>query len=208
MIEIKCRVCGDTFKRCASILRKDKTIGYCSNCVRSEREKLNVTKRLQRERERTESRRIKEEKYIRSITKIRKCKQCEREYSTTKNIEGFCCIQCSKRYSNNLHELRRRHRLRENGKIDYSITLDKLIKRDKGKCRICGEKVDVDAYSINVDGVFVANSKYPSIDHINPVSKGGTHSWDNIQLAHMHCNTTKSNKPFYENEEGQIRMSV
>ena len=34
---------------------------------------------------------------------------------------------------------------------------------------------------------------YPSIDHTVPVSKGGTHTWDNVQLAHFYCNRVKGN---------------
>lgn len=37
---------------------------------------------------------------------------------------------------------------------------------------------------------------YPSIDHIIPVSHGGTHTWDNVELAHRYCNGVKSDKVF------------
>jgi 5-methylcytosine-specific restriction endonuclease McrA len=37
-------------------------------------------------------------------------------------------------------------------------------------------------------------SKYPTHDHIVPVSKGGKHTWDNAQLAHFECNTKKNAK--------------
>ncbi|MFC9724785.1 HNH endonuclease [Bacillus cereus] len=35
---------------------------------------------------------------------------------------------------------------------------------------------------------------YPSIEHIIPVSKGGTHTWDNVKLDHRKCNYLKSNE--------------
>ena len=35
---------------------------------------------------------------------------------------------------------------------------------------------------------------YPTIDHIIPLSKGGTHTWNNVQLAHMCCNAGKCDK--------------
>ena len=41
---------------------------------------------------------------------------------------------------------------------------------------------------------FIAGNDYPSIDHIIPISKGGQHTWDNVQLAHMICNSIKNNK--------------
>jgi 5-methylcytosine-specific restriction endonuclease McrA len=32
----------------------------------------------------------------------------------------------------------------------------------------------------------------PTVDHIIPVSRAGTHTWDNVQLAHALCNSMKS----------------
>ena len=37
-------------------------------------------------------------------------------------------------------------------------------------------------------------AKYPTVDHIVPLSKGGTHTWNNVQLAHMACNSGKCDK--------------
>lgn len=31
------------------------------------------------------------------------------------------------------------------------------------------------------------------MDHKKPISKGGSHTWDNIQLAHHVCNSRKGN---------------
>jgi 5-methylcytosine-specific restriction endonuclease McrA len=31
----------------------------------------------------------------------------------------------------------------------------------------------------------------PTVDHIIPLAKGGTHTWDNVQLAHWSCNSDK-----------------
>ena len=31
----------------------------------------------------------------------------------------------------------------------------------------------------------------PTIDHIIPMSKGGGHTWDNVQIAHAICNSRK-----------------
>jgi hypothetical protein len=64
---------------------------------------------------------------------------------------------------------------RANGPIDEDINILALIERDNGICQICEESCLED----------------PSIDHKRPVSKGGTHTWDNIQLAHRICNIKK-----------------
>jgi 5-methylcytosine-specific restriction endonuclease McrA len=32
------------------------------------------------------------------------------------------------------------------------------------------------------------------MDHIVPISKGGTHTLDNVQMAHRFCNLSKGNR--------------
>ena len=203
IVIVKCLSCGELLSRSAQIARKNKQL-TCSNCIKIK----NSTAIEQKMMIKNELNRIREEERIKSITKIKKCKQCSSEYSTTKNIEGFCCAKCLRRYKNNRRDLVRRHRLRENGKVDYTVTLDKLIKRDKGKCKMCGEMVDVNDYTVNEGGVFIASDRYPSVACINPVSNGGTHTWDNIQLAHRNCNTTKGNRAVYSDSGGQLTLAI
>lgn len=93
-----------------------------------------------------------------------------------------------------MKEITRDKRLKENGNVDYSITLEKLYKRDNGICQICGEKCDYNDYRKDEKNSFIAGINYPSIDHIIPISKGGQHTWDNIQLAHIGCNSSKGNR--------------
>lgn len=73
--------------------------------------------------------------------------------------------------------------------FDETITLKALIKRDAGICQICGEPTNDDDI---VNGRI--GRMYPTLDHIIPLSKGGSHTWDNVQLAHMHCNAGKCNR--------------
>lgn len=119
----------------------------------------------------------------------------------------YCSEACSNKASNRRKETARRHKLQENGKIDYSITLEKLIKRDRNTCHICGGKCNVND-CITVGGTFIAGDKYPSIDHLVPVARGGVHSWDNVKLAHRICNTKKSARRAFETESGQLRFAI
>ena len=73
--------------------------------------------------------------------------------------------------------------------FDDTISLKALIKRDKGICQICGAPTNEDDL---INGHI--GRMYPTLDHIIPLSKGGTHTWDNVQLAHMACNAGKCDK--------------
>lgn len=57
-----------------------------------------------------------------------------------------------------------------------SIQLHKVYERDKGICGICHTLVP---------------SNKASLDHIVPLSRKGTHTWDNVQLSHVRCNKSK-----------------
>jgi len=87
----------------------------------------------------------------------------------------------------------RARRRSSSGVMDRDITLEKLYNRSAGICALCGRHCDYEDYIFN-GSVFIAGNNYPSIDHIKPLSKGGSHTWDNIQLAHKRCNSVKSNK--------------
>jgi 5-methylcytosine-specific restriction endonuclease McrA len=64
------------------------------------------------------------------------------------------------------------------------IDISAIYQRDNWVCQICGKRVN-------------PNNKYPhplspSLDHIIPLSIGGTHEPRNVQLAHFRCNSLKS----------------
>lgn len=69
---------------------------------------------------------------------------------------------------------------------DRSINLKNVINKFNGVCQICGKPVDINDRDGNVIG-----KMYPTIDQIKPLSKGGGHTWDNVQLAHLICNSRK-----------------
>jgi len=73
--------------------------------------------------------------------------------------------------------------------FDSSITLKECVKRFNGICQICGEPVD----SYDIKGGHIRRL-YPTVDHIIPLSRGGSHTWENVQLAHMSCNAGKCAK--------------
>ena len=131
----------------------------------------------------------------------KKCKVCGNIFIGTKR-SAYCSDICKKKYQNRQHDLRRRIKNKE--QIDNDISLEKLIQRDEGICKTCGRQVDINDYYYNDEGYFIAGESYPSIDHIIPLAKDGTHTWNNIQLAHRHCNAIK-NDNIIEQEEEQLK---
>lgn len=68
--------------------------------------------------------------------------------------------------------------------------------RDGGICQHCKKRVDKKL-----------KNRHPmsaSLDHIVPLSKGGTHTYNNVQLAHLGCNVSKGNNLLPQGE--QLRL--
>ena len=141
------------------------------------------------------------------------CIECGVLFNWNDNKQIYCSKKCVKKNNNRNHpKLNRKKqerikKLKANGEYDNSLTLEALRLRDKDTCSICGKKV-IPKDFIWRNGTFIVGLKYPSIDHIVPVSKGGTHTWDNVQLAHMDCNSIKNANNSYETATGQLRLSI
>lgn len=57
-----------------------------------------------------------------------------------------------------------------------------------GLCALCGEVLD--------ESTLWPDPQSPSLDHIVPLSKGGTHTTDNLQWTHLRCNLRKGTRIF------------
>ena len=210
--KLKCLKCGDIIERNAQVLRHNKVL-TCYKCVEIRNEIKALTDALQKELDdkytaivRNANLIAKKQMRIIMNTREYECLECGNLFKDTRKRK-YCSGECSDRYRNRVKDLKRRTRLRENGKIDYSISIEKLINRYKGKCALCGGEVDMNDYVITDEGHHIAGNDYPSIDHALPVAKGGTHTWDNVQLAHRGCNSSKGDNPIHE-RQGQLVLSV
>ncbi len=119
-------------------------------------------------------------------------KKNEDFYNSSKTEDGLnrYCIQCCKvnrsleavrkRDKKSKISFRQRHRAGVLGvECDTSITLVEVFRISRGICNECH--------------LWVPPGK-ASIDHRYPLSKGGTHTWDNVQLVHLICNLRKGAK--------------
>lgn len=120
----------------------------------------------------------------------KKCAECSNFFDTTRTRKKFCCVECSNRYKHRADEYRRRIKMIENGEVHWSISIERLLKRDGNKCYICNELMN--------KGSDYNDDDYPNIEHVKPLSKGGTHTWDNVKLAHRKCNMEKGIKELSE----------
>lgn len=220
-VSIKCLKCGTECSRTVNVI-KDGTV-RCLECQKRETKERQAAERKARV-DQAEVKRIEREWYRRFhprrseyedlheafLNRTGICEICGKSYTVRDYVEscglkhardnGVCSDKCRRTKSNrNVHKSHKqrgvcdnhRHRARKfDCKYDSSVTLKKLVDRDGLRCAICGELCDWDDRSWSE----YSGPRYPSIDHIVPMSKGGGHTWDNVQVAHMICNSQKGNK--------------
>lgn len=182
----KCNTCGFVFSRAREIH------GYkicCPECKKHEAEK--------NERQKAEKQKQLEAERLEEYEKDKICQSCGCVFHSEHKTKIYCSATCSRR------EKRRRNAAAGKTKLcDYGnhrkrarvygvayepgITIKKLVKRDGNICQICGEPCDANDLRWGYSGPL-----YPSIDHIVAMANGGGHTWDNVQLAHLICNSNK-----------------
>lgn len=197
LMDKKCKECGAKF----TTNQKQQT--YCSR-------KCSERSEAKRQKERATIARLENWKANPLV-----CKQCGVYFVKKDGKQKYCSRECRCRWNNEnksrellaKRDLKRYHTMMGNGHYDRSISVKSLVERAGLKCGICGEFTDMgDHYFKN--GTFIAGENYPSVDHILPISKGGTHTWDNVQLAHRRCNTKKKDKLSYKSKNGQLKFSI
>ena len=182
-VTVKCKVCGGIFTRySSSVVRMD-----CP-CCREYRARL---KRLNADMVRTTRKLLKQRQKALDAMAERLHKAVEK---SKRKAMADQHRKEKRRETDKIKELKRERRIKNNGAVDKDITLDKLFIRDNGVCSLCGGRCNYTDSIVNEKGHFIVGDTYPSIDHILPLSKGGTHTWDNVQLAHFRCNTMKGNR--------------
>jgi 5-methylcytosine-specific restriction endonuclease McrA len=81
--------------------------------------------------------------------------------------------------------LNARKRARKFGVAYEPVDKRKVFTRDNWRCGICREKVD--------KRLRWPHQMAASLDHVVPLSRGGSHTYANTQCAHSRCNSAKSN---------------
>lgn len=185
-----CKICGKEFFK----------NGINTKCCSDECRLINKKRSKQAHSQRKELKRK-----LKRIS-LKKCLVCGKDFEGHGN-KYFCSENCAilhRKMKKSERKITKRFAGRE---IDLTITLDELIKRDNNICYICGKPCDGSDFVVK-NGYTICGNQYPSIDHVIPASKGGTHTWNNVRLAHRLCNSYKCDSLYKETENGQIGMFV
>jgi hypothetical protein len=129
--------------------------------------------------------------------RTKECLTCGGTFVGTSVVSSYCSPKCRSRAENKRKEIRKGKRgelILSNGNVDKDISLERLIHRDNNTCYLCGDECHSTDYTMTDEGHHIAGNYYPSIDHVIAIANGGTHTWDNILLAHRICNSVKSDK--------------
>lgn len=188
---IRCTTCG-TEKTISSISLRGNGGIRCALCFHNEaiqrQLKLDLEKRKNRIKKdkRRIAKRLKEDQ-----VSFRTC-ECGALLLYPKKV----CDSCSKEKVRQRERAKEhKRRIREGKDFDKGITLDKLYERDHGVCYLCG-KVCNWSDSQRINGVFKVGRSYPTVEHIKALANGGTHTWDNVKLACLSCNSKKGTKVY------------
>jgi len=139
-------------------------------------------------REQRKLERYEQEKLNRPAFLYRECGWCGQQikvaYSAGPNKYHDDCKIQARRSRDRIKTVKR-----QGYRSNYLVTHEEIAKRDNYTCQICNEPVDMSLPRTSRFGA--------TLDHIEPLSKGGSDTLENLQLAHWVCNNRKSDKVNY-----------
>jgi predicted nucleic acid-binding Zn ribbon protein len=106
----------------------------------------------------------------------RQCIHCGADMPRSMRADArFCSEDCNSA----AHNLKR-----GNGRLGpgrrREIERAYIIERDGSRCHLCGKKCKPEEIHL---------------DHLIPLSRGGTHAYENVRVAHAFCNLSKRDQP-------------
>lgn len=101
----------------------------------------------------------------------------------------YCTVRCrnrarKKRESAKWRHLEKRRRFLLRSGDDINPL--EVYKRDAWTCQMCNKRVLMDKSA--------PHPRSPTMDHIIPLSRGGTHIWSNVRCACFRCNCKRGNR--------------
>jgi 5-methylcytosine-specific restriction endonuclease McrA len=126
------------------------------------------------------------------------CAYCKAEFRTSNSVKIYCSLKCtqkgrpwkpegmSAKTARSGYAQRRREAQRTG---DKDLTTYTIWKAEGGHCRLCN-KATIDPTTPRKLKP-AKRDAWASLDHIVPLSAGGTHTWANAQLLCYPCNSGK-----------------
>lgn len=108
------------------------------------------------------------------------CPMCETWFVTDNPRDRNCSPRCGRRAGKD-----KRRALERNAFI-ASVSRPQVYERDHWTCQLCRKPVARDQV--------VPHPQAPTLDHVIPLARGGTHEPANVQLAHYLCNSIKTDR--------------
>lgn len=161
---------------------------HCEDCNKP----MLLGRRLKRCIECTKKRAI-EVSYKSDKAKSRKaptigCSVCgvmfSRLYGNKKRVCSFDCEKENKRKHRRKNSSNHRQRARHYGVRYEPVNMIKVFERDNWTCQLCGSPTPKE-----LRGTIEDNA--PELDHADPLSRGGSHSYNNTQCVCRACNIFK-----------------
>jgi len=114
------------------------------------------------------------------------CRMCTRDY-LCKYGSTTCGAECQAQWDAEIKRAcKSRRRARERAAFVANVYPSRIYARDDYTCLLCGDPLDM--------GAQVPAPHAPTIDHVIPLARGGTHEPANVQAAHFLCNSIKSDR--------------
>jgi 5-methylcytosine-specific restriction endonuclease McrA len=119
------------------------------------------------------------------------CVECGTVFSPAygDKSRAYCSGECARKVARrNRPRGSDRKRARAYG-VEYEyVNPLKVLRRDNWTCQLCGRKTPLELRG-------TLNPRAPEVDHILPISKGGAHTYANLQCACRACNMAKGATP-------------
>lgn len=169
-VKLKCKLCGTETVRDYSTVKRYNTV--CEHCKENER--------IQEGRTQLRDALL----HVIESKTPKVCEQCGSVFYSQYSSAKYCSKRCKSKKNRGCSI---RKRCRKYGVFyDSTVKPEIVIERDNGICQICGKvcnKADRRWGTFGPD--------FPTVDHIVPLAKGGTHTWDNVQCVCAICNSYK-----------------
>lgn len=120
------------------------------------------------------------------------CKTCGKSFLPRPKCGGYCSSECWPRDHRRIwaskadekRACRHRRKARLANTAVETFADSEIFERDGWRCGICGKAVD--------KALTYPHPMSVSLDHIEPIARGGGHTRANVQCSHFICNSRKT----------------